>query len=359
MMYVHGPFPNIVFALDLKNENKILWKYEPKQDPNVIPVMCCDTVNRGVAYADGKIFLHQADTTLVALDAKTGKVVWSVKNGDPAKGETGTSAPHVVKDKVIIGISGGEFGVQCHVTAYDIKNGKQVWRGYSMGPDERSSLIAGEDHGARQAGRHGLRHQDLAGRSVEDRRRLHLGLVFVRSRSQPRLLRLRQSLDLESEAASGRQPLVDDDLGARRRHRHGQVGLSDDAPRRVGLRRRQRDDPGRPEDRRHGAQDARSFRSQRSRLHPRPGQRRIAGGREVRSEGQLDQRRRHEQDVADLRPSEGRASSTRPKRRDVNVKNICPAALGTKDEQPAAYSPDTACSTCRPTTSAWTTSRSR
>ena len=135
MMYVHTPFPNTVFALNLKDENKIVWKYEPKQDPNVIPVMCCDTVNRGVAYADGKIFLHQADTTLVALDAKTGKVVWSVKNGDPGKGETGTSAPHVFKDKVIIGISGGEFGVRGSVTAYNIKDGKQVWRGYSMGPD--------------------------------------------------------------------------------------------------------------------------------------------------------------------------------------------------------------------------------
>jgi PQQ-dependent dehydrogenase (methanol/ethanol family) len=88
-----------------------------------------------VAYADGKIFLHQADTTLVALDAKTGKVVWSVKNGDPSKGETGTSAPHVFKDKVIIGISGGEFGVRGSVTAYNIKDGKRVWRGYSMGPD--------------------------------------------------------------------------------------------------------------------------------------------------------------------------------------------------------------------------------
>src|SRR5947207_2526301 len=76
MMYVHGPFPNPVFALDLNNDGKILWKYEPKQDPNVIPVMCCDTGNRGLAYADGKIFLHQADTTLVALDAKDGKVVW-------------------------------------------------------------------------------------------------------------------------------------------------------------------------------------------------------------------------------------------------------------------------------------------
>jgi PQQ-dependent dehydrogenase (methanol/ethanol family) len=136
VMYVHGPFPNPVFALDLNNDGKILWKYEPKQDPNVIPVMCCDTVNRGLAYADGKIFLHQADTTLVALDAKDGKVVWQVKNGDPSKGETGTSAPMVVKDKVLIGISGGEFGVACHVTAYDLKTGKQAWRGYSQGTDD-------------------------------------------------------------------------------------------------------------------------------------------------------------------------------------------------------------------------------
>ena len=136
VMYVHGPFPNPVYALDLNNEAKILWKYEPKQDPNVIPVMCCDTVNRGLAYADGKIFLHQADTTLVALDAKDGKVVWEAKNGDPSKGQTGTSAPMVVKDKVLVGISGGEFGVQCHVTAYDLKTGKQVWRAFSEGPDD-------------------------------------------------------------------------------------------------------------------------------------------------------------------------------------------------------------------------------
>jgi lanthanide-dependent methanol dehydrogenase len=137
MMYVHTPFPNKVYAIDLSNENKIVWKYEPKQDPNVIPVMCCDTVNRGVSYGDGKIFLHQADTTLVALDAKTGQVAWTAKNGDPGKGETGTSAPLVVKDKVLIGISGGEFGVQAHMSAYDIKTGKLAWRGYSEGPDDQ------------------------------------------------------------------------------------------------------------------------------------------------------------------------------------------------------------------------------
>src|SRR6202051_1177591 len=127
-MYVHTPFPNKVYALDLANENKIIWKYEPTQDPNVIPVMCCDTVNRGVAYGDGKIFLHQADTTLVALDAKTGKVVWSVKTDDPGKGATGTEAPMVVKDKVYVGVSGGEFGVRGWLAAYSVADGKQVWR---------------------------------------------------------------------------------------------------------------------------------------------------------------------------------------------------------------------------------------
>jgi alcohol dehydrogenase (cytochrome c) len=136
VMYVHGPFPNPIFALDLNNAGKILWKYEPKQDPSVIPVMCCDTVNRGLAYADGKLFFNQADATLIALDAKTGKLMWSVKNGDPSKGETGTSTPVVVKDKVLVGISGAEFGVRGRLTAYDMKTGKQDWIAYSTGPDK-------------------------------------------------------------------------------------------------------------------------------------------------------------------------------------------------------------------------------
>jgi lanthanide-dependent methanol dehydrogenase len=137
VMYVHTAFPNNVYALDLSHDGKILWTYKPTQDPSTIPVMCCDTVNRGLSYGDGKIFLHQADTTLVALDAKSGKVEWSVKNGDPSKGSTGTSAPFVIKDKVFIGISGGEFGVQCHVTGYNIKDGSLAWRAYSEGPDDQ------------------------------------------------------------------------------------------------------------------------------------------------------------------------------------------------------------------------------
>src|SRR5690348_12806245 len=133
-MYVHTPFPNNVYAVNLKDQT-YKWKYEPKQDADVVPVMCCDTVNRGLAYGDGKIFLQQADTTLVALDAKTGKVVWTAKNGNPKIGETNTNAPHVFKDKVLTGISGGEFGVRGRMHAYDIKTGKLVWKGYSEGTD--------------------------------------------------------------------------------------------------------------------------------------------------------------------------------------------------------------------------------
>ena len=135
MMYLHSAFPNKVFAMDLNTET-IKWKYEPKQDPAVIPQMCCDTVNRGLAYAEGKVFLQQADSMLVALDAKTGKVVWSIKNGDPSLGAVNTNAPHIFKDKVITGISGGEWGVRGYLAAYNINDGSPAWKGYSVGPDD-------------------------------------------------------------------------------------------------------------------------------------------------------------------------------------------------------------------------------
>jgi PQQ-dependent dehydrogenase (methanol/ethanol family) len=135
-LYMHSPFPNNVYAVNLKDQT-FKWKYEPKQDAAVIPVMCCDTVNRGLAYGDGKIFLQQADTTLVALDAETGKVVWTAKNGDPKIGETNTNAPHVFRDKVLTGISGGEFGVRGRLIAYDVHSGAKVWTAWSTGPDDQ------------------------------------------------------------------------------------------------------------------------------------------------------------------------------------------------------------------------------
>jgi glucose dehydrogenase len=133
MMYLHSPFPNKVFAVDLDTQ-KIVWKYEPKQDPAVIPQMCCDTVNRGLAYAEGKVILQQADSMLVALDAKTGKKVWDVKNGDPKLGAVNTNAPHVFKDKVITGISGGEWGVRGFLAAYNLRMASWPGRATASAP---------------------------------------------------------------------------------------------------------------------------------------------------------------------------------------------------------------------------------
>ena len=134
-LYIHAAFPNNVFAIDL-DTLEVVWEYVPVQDyDQTVPVMCCDTVNRGLGFGDGKILLQQADTTLVALNAKTGEKVWSVKNGDSKLGQTNTNAPHVMKDKVITGMSGAEFGVRCWINAYALKDGKRVWRAYSVGPD--------------------------------------------------------------------------------------------------------------------------------------------------------------------------------------------------------------------------------
>jgi PQQ-dependent dehydrogenase (methanol/ethanol family) len=150
-LYIHSSFPNDVFAINL-DTLQITWFYEPQQDEaETVPVMCCDIVNRGLGYSMGQIYLQQADSTLVALNAKTGAVNWSVKNGSevtgdvnskdgigvgPASGMTNTNAPHPMKDKVITGCSGAEFGVRCWIAAYNAKDGSLAWRAFSMGPDE-------------------------------------------------------------------------------------------------------------------------------------------------------------------------------------------------------------------------------
>jgi lanthanide-dependent methanol dehydrogenase len=141
-MYIHSSFPNHVYAVDLAKNAAIIWKYTPKQDTKAVPVACCDLVHRGLNYSHGKILMSTLDGQVLALDAKTGKELWKVKNGDPSKGETITAAGLVVKDKYIVGISGGEFGVRGHVTAYDINSGKKIWRAYSTGPDEELMLAA-------------------------------------------------------------------------------------------------------------------------------------------------------------------------------------------------------------------------
>jgi PQQ-dependent dehydrogenase (methanol/ethanol family) len=136
MMYFESSFPNYVYAVNLDDVGKIVWKFAPEQDKFAPSVACCDVVNRGVAYSNGKILAAALDTKLYALDAKTGQVLWTATNGDPKLGQTMTSAPLIVKDKVIVGIAGGEYGVRGYLTAYDVNSGKQVWRAYNVGPDQ-------------------------------------------------------------------------------------------------------------------------------------------------------------------------------------------------------------------------------
>jgi PQQ-dependent dehydrogenase (methanol/ethanol family) len=136
-MYVVTPYPNILYALDLtKPGSPTKWQYEPKPSASSQGVACCDLVNRGGAYYDGKIFFNTLDGQTVAVDANTGKEVWRTPLGDINKGESITMAPLVVKGKVLVGNSGGEFGVRGWLTALDAASGKMVWRAYNTGPDK-------------------------------------------------------------------------------------------------------------------------------------------------------------------------------------------------------------------------------
>src|SRR5690606_18803515 len=142
VMYLHSPFPNNTYALDLNEPGKILWTHKPKQSAAARSVACCDVVNRGLGYWPGDdntnplIIKTLLDGHVVALDAGTGKEVWKVENSDYRVGSTLTIAPFVVKDLVIVGSSGAELGVRGYVTAYNVHTGEQVWRAYATGPDE-------------------------------------------------------------------------------------------------------------------------------------------------------------------------------------------------------------------------------
>jgi PQQ-dependent dehydrogenase (methanol/ethanol family) len=136
-MFVVGPFPNPVFAFDLSRPGfPLKWKFEPGPEASSQGVACCDVVNRGAAYADGRLFFNTLDNQTIALDAQTGKELWRAKLGDIKLGQSMTMAPLVVKNKVLVGNSGGEFGVRGWLTALDAATGKIAWRAYSTGPDK-------------------------------------------------------------------------------------------------------------------------------------------------------------------------------------------------------------------------------
>ena len=184
MMYLSTPFPNTVFALDLKQGGRIAWKYEPHQDANVIPVMCCDTVNRGVAYGEGKIFLHQADTTLVALDAqdRQGGVVGEERRSRQgrhrnfrAAGRQGQGPDRHLRRRVRRTMS--------RITAYDIEVGQaRPGVAFSSGPDDQLLVDPVKTHRPCWASRSARIPASLKtwqGDQWKNRRRLHMGLAVL------------------------------------------------------------------------------------------------------------------------------------------------------------------------------------
>ena len=134
-MYVVTPYPNVLYAFDLSKEGYPLrWKYRPEVSPNAIGISCCDVINRGAFYADGKIVYNLLDGHTVAVDAAPAEV-WKTTIADLSQGETTPMAPFVIKDRVIVGAAGGEFGIHGWVKGLDLKTGHVVWTARNIGPD--------------------------------------------------------------------------------------------------------------------------------------------------------------------------------------------------------------------------------
>jgi glucose dehydrogenase len=209
-MYLVTPYPNVAYALDLTVAGSPLrWKFRPENDQAAQGIACCDVVNRGATYSDGRIYYNLLDGHTVAVDASTGRQVWRTRMGDLKRGETITMAPIVAKNKVLVGSSGGEMGVRGWIAALDATTGRELWRGYSVGPDAETKV------GPRRE----PRHDDMARSDLEDRRRRRVGMALVRSGAQPRLLRHEQPRAVERLQAKGRQQV--DRVYPRARRGHG------------------------------------------------------------------------------------------------------------------------------------------
>jgi len=143
-MYIVTPFPNVLYALDLTQPGApVKWKYEPHPQAAAQGVACCDVVNRGAVYWQGKVIMNTLDGITLAVDAATGKLLWRTPLGDINKGESITMAPLVVKGKVLVGNAGGEFGVRGWLVALDATTGKVDWKVYNTGPDSEVGIGPG------------------------------------------------------------------------------------------------------------------------------------------------------------------------------------------------------------------------
>ena len=218
-------------------------------------IACCDVINRGAFYADGKIVYNLLDGHTVAVDAATGKEIWKTKVADLAAGETTPMAPLVVKDRVIVGPSGGEFGIHGWVKGLDLGTGQ--------------GGLDGAQRGSRRRGAGPARHLQAVLRpaatswpSGAGRTALETGgaPVWGWMSYDPELdlvyYGVGNPVTLQRRAAPGRQQVDRQRAGAPPGRRRAGLGLPVHPARQLGLRRRRRDDPGGRQDRRPGAQGA-------------------------------------------------------------------------------------------------------
>ena len=137
-LYVVSPYPNFLYALDLSQPGAPLkWTFAPAPETAAQGVACCDVVNRGAAFADGRLFFNTLDGQTIAVDAASGEEIWCAKMGDIRVGETMTMAPLVAGNKVLVGNSGGEMGVRGWIAALDTETGEVVWKAFNTGPEPR------------------------------------------------------------------------------------------------------------------------------------------------------------------------------------------------------------------------------
>jgi len=136
MMYLTTPYPNHIWALDLSKGGRAVWVFRPHPQPASQGVACCDVVNRGAIYSNGRLFFTTLDGMVYAIDAKSGRQIWGTKLADISRGETITMSPLVAEGKVLVGNSGGEMGVRGWLVALDAGSGKIAWKAYSTGPDK-------------------------------------------------------------------------------------------------------------------------------------------------------------------------------------------------------------------------------
>ena len=136
VMFTTGAW-SVVYAHNALS-GELLWKYDPRVPKEKAYFVCCDVVNRGVAIWEGKIFFGTLDGRLIALDAKTGSLLWETMTVDDSKPYSITGAPRIIKDKVIIGNGGADFGVRGYVSAYDTNSGEMAWRFFTVpgNPDD-------------------------------------------------------------------------------------------------------------------------------------------------------------------------------------------------------------------------------